>query len=49
VELGKRVTNRPAAYVGRGVQQGLAAFPGAMGYLGAQMYPEDNPELFEEE
>lgn len=30
-------------------RKSLAAFPGAMGYLGAQMYPQDNPELFEEE
>jgi hypothetical protein len=33
--------DRAKAYLGRGVQQGLAAFPGALGFAGAQMMPED--------
>lgn len=35
------VGDRAVSSLARGTQQGLAAFPGGMGYLGAQMMPED--------
>lgn len=37
----RSVGDRAGAYTGRGVQQGLAAFPAMVGLQGAQMYPED--------
>lgn len=40
--------DRAKAYVARGIQQGLPAFPGALGYSGAMMLPEDL-ELQEQE